>query len=262
MRIKKKIQLTFSGNVANVTFPDSWKSLTQEQLRYVYYALFTFPGVQANTYIFFRLTAMKVVRNITSFVVVDIKRGFFRRSRRAAIPKSQIEWAAGQLNWLHEPNSTPVRLEKIGCLHAIDAQWHGLRFEDYLIVENYYQGFLQTQDLELIRKAARYLYRPRFSFMASRVPAKDYELFAVMHWIASVKTAFAQAFPNFFRRVDTATSGTPDMAHVMNSQIRALTDGDITKEEKVFNMDCWRALTELDAKAKEYAEMKQKYGNK
>lgn len=262
MRIKKKIQLTFSGNVANVTFPDSWKSLTQEQLRYVYYALFTFPGVQANTYIFFRLTAMQVIRNLINHVVVDVKRGFFRRSRRVAIPKSQIEWAAGQLDWLHEPNSTPVRLEKIGSLHAIDCLWHGLRFEDYLIVENYYQGFLHTQDLELIRQAARYLYKPRFAVMASKVPAKDYELFAVMHWISSVKNAFADAFPNFFRRVDSTSSGAPDMVRVMNSQIRALTDGDITKEEHVLNMDCWRALTELDAKAKEYAEMKQKYGNK
>jgi hypothetical protein len=41
----------------------------------------------------------------------------------------------------------------------------------------------------------------------------------------------------------------------MNTQIRALTGGDITKEEQVLDMDCWRALTELDAKAKDYEEM-------
>ena len=41
----------------------------------------------------------------------------------------------------------------------------------------------------------------------------------------------------------------------MNTQIRALTGGDITKEREVLCMDCWRALTELDAKAKDYEEL-------
>ena len=39
--------------------------------------------------------------------------------------------------------------------------------------------------------------------------------------------------------------------------LRALTGGDITKEKEVLEMDCWRALTELDAKARDYEEMKQ-----
>ena len=45
----------------------------------------------------------------------------------------------------------------------------------------------------------------------------------------------------------------------MNAQIRALTDGDITKEDAVFERDCWRALTELDAKALEAEEFRKKY---
>ena len=42
----------------------------------------------------------------------------------------------------------------------------------------------------------------------------------------------------------------------MNAQIRALTGGDIIKEEAVLSMDTWRALTELDAKAKEVEDIK------
>ena len=42
----------------------------------------------------------------------------------------------------------------------------------------------------------------------------------------------------------------------MNAQIRVLTGGDITKEEAVLSMDTWRALTELDAKAKEVEDIK------
>jgi uncharacterized protein YbjQ (UPF0145 family) len=45
----------------------------------------------------------------------------------------------------------------------------------------------------------------------------------------------------------------------MNAEIRALTGGDITKEQAVLEMDCWRALTELNEKAREAQEFKKKY---
>ena len=48
----------------------------------------------------------------------------------------------------------------------------------------------------------------------------------------------------------------------MNAQIRALTKGDITKEKEVLHLDTWRALTELDALAKEAEEFNRKYPNK
>ena len=56
------------------------------------------------------------------------------------------------------------------------------------------------------------------------------------------------------------SSEIPDMRAVMNAQIRALTGGDITKEKEVMSMDCWRALTELNEKAREQQEFNQKYG--
>ena len=44
----------------------------------------------------------------------------------------------------------------------------------------------------------------------------------------------------------------------MNNQIRALTEGDVTKENEILALDTWRALTELDAKAREAEEFKLK----
>ena len=46
------------------------------------------------------------------------------------------------------------------------------------------------------------------------------------------------------------------LTEAMNTQIRALTKGDITKEQQVLQMDVHRALTELDAQAREYEELK------
>ena len=44
----------------------------------------------------------------------------------------------------------------------------------------------------------------------------------------------------------------------MQAQIRALTDGDVTKQQAVYNTDCWAALTELDNKAREAEEFKER----
>ena len=41
----------------------------------------------------------------------------------------------------------------------------------------------------------------------------------------------------------------------MDNQIRALTKGDVTKETEVLNTDTLRALTELNAMAREYQDL-------
>ena len=52
----------------------------------------------------------------------------------------------------------------------------------------------------------------------------------------------------------------PDLSRqpqeAMDAQIRALTKGDVTKEAEVLQLDTWRALTELNAQAKEYEELR------
>jgi hypothetical protein len=65
----------------------------------------------------------------------------------------------------------------------------------------------------------------------------------------------ADLFPHFFKP-GGAGDDSPDMRAIMDNQIRALTGGDITKEAEVLAMDTWRALTELNAKAKEAEDFK------
>ena len=67
---------------------------------------------------------------------------------------------------------------------------------------------------------------------------------------------------------DAATGGnllgSPSLSveDAMNAQLRALTKGDVTKEAEVLALDTHRALTELNAQAKEYKDFNAKYGNK
>lgn len=45
----------------------------------------------------------------------------------------------------------------------------------------------------------------------------------------------------------------------MLAQVRALTAGDVTKEQTVLNVDTWTALDELNSKAREARELEKIY---
>ena len=79
-------------------------------------------------------------------------------------------------------------------------------------------------------------------------------------WFSYVKKQFSKLFRHFFKPAPEGGK-TVNWLEQMNAQIRALTDGDITKERTVLDADCWRALTELDAKAREAEEFRRKYPN-
>lgn len=95
---------------------------------------------------------------------------------------------------------------------------------------------------------------------------KDYELLSIFYWWAGLKAMLSRRFPNFLQsspvegdvpQVDEMT-----LRRSMDSQIRALTKGDITKENTILSLPAVRALTELDALAREYEELNRKYPTK
>ena len=173
----------------------------------------------------------------------------------------QLVFAMQTLKFLGQFAPMPVRIARLQGAVAQPADLQGVAFSDYLALENLYQGFLHTQSYDCLSDMAHLLY-PKLSDKAVLSQA---ELLSVFYWFASVKLYFTKLFPNFFSAVPEGNGnllGTPSTAigetlrQAMNAQIRALTAGDITKEDRVLQMDCWRALTELDAKAKEAEEMR------
>ena len=78
----------------------------------------------------------------------------------------------------------------------------------------------------------------------------------VFLWFMWIKDNFSKSFPHLFK--PASEEGDYDMTEAMNAQIRALTGGDITKEKQIEKSDVWRALTELDAKAREAEELNDK----
>ena len=234
--------------VIDLSIPKSWQELPDKELRYVFRLLngsFTITQVKARCLL--RWAGMRVLRQEGALFVVRYKKQVF------PISALQITEAISNLEWLGDFPSYPVRLSRIGFHRAVRADLQNVTFEDFLTLDNLYQGYLQTQKAALLHDMALILYQARFIRLTKE------EATCIFYWFTSVKRYFASLFTHFFSTATDGEAFSPSYKQLqdnVNTQIRALTGGDITKEREVLRMDCWRALTELDAKAKDYNELK------
>ena len=243
----------------SISLPKSWEELTDEQL------LFFFRQV-ARDLPMNEVLALCVCKWAELVVLCHTDKHAYlikdkKSKRQVVLADWQVTFAARQLAFLESFAPMPVRIAVIGGASAVAADLQAVPFEDYLACENYYQGFLHTQSMECLAEMAHLLY-PKLSDKACLEKA---ELLSVFYWFASVKANFTRMFPHFFTNIPQEKSnllGSADLGvgeelrQAMNAQIRALTGGDITKEAAILQMDCWRALTELDAKAQEAQELR------
>ena len=226
----------------DITVPTSWSELTEQQKRYAFFLL------SSGHYSPDQVMSLCLIRW-----------GKLSQEQLEVLKPEQIAAFLPMMKWLLEIPDRPVCLEKIqGTETKENADFRGLRFEDYLLIEAKYQGYLHKKEISLLNDIAEVLYGKRLELS----PAEAYSVFL---WVASVKKLFASRFPHFFVPAPVGEEEESEAAiynrlrNARNMQIRALTKGDITKEKEIFEMDTWRALTELDAQAQEYEELKKQY---
>lgn len=259
-----------------LTSPTSWGEMTQEQLRYVLHLLATMDGdlVRIKTYMLCRFTGLEIGRSayrpmdgrIRKVFVCHYRTAWWRPASRFFLSAETVQGMIHQFDFIDQYDGMDVRLDTISGYRAVDDELHEYPFRDYLTAETYYQLSLSEEDIrkkaEYVEKLAVCLYRDYYGKAPSHIRLSAVEQLGTMMWFAHVKAVLAEEFPNFFRRTEGADAGDYDIISSRNAQIRALTEGDITKEALVLDMDCWRALAELDQKAREAREFKEKYGNK
>ena len=181
------------------------------------------------------------------------------------LKSEQVTAAIAALDWLDTPPDFPVRIPRIRRHDARPADFEGVPFERFIVCDNLYQGYLATQKDEMLDKLAAQLYD------CERIKLDAAERVSVFYWFAALKAFFARLFKHFFQPASQESedgnmfeqerSQYDMLREAVDAQIRALTKGDVTKEKEVLGLNTWRALTELDAQAREYQDMKRKYPN-
>ena len=245
-------------NTFNINVPTSWQQLTDCQLLFFFRQLATDKPMAEIQTLCLCQWANVLVRcrlDVGGYLVQHAK-------QQATLTLRQFVCAITALDYLKSFPPYPVRIRTIGKAAAIAADFQGVPFSTFISTDNYYQGFLHTHNTNLLRDAATLLY-PN----VKRKHLTTAHCLSIFYWLASLKQYLARLFPHFL----TPCAPTPTnllgetlsiadkVRHAMNAQIRALTSGDITKEQAVLAMDTWRALTELDAKAKEAEEIRKTY---
>lgn len=248
----------------SISLPTSWSELSQRQLRQVFMAL---AGVaphqwmQAAARCVLRWGGFRIVCPYGRYYLISIRNA--KRITRNATPPTLImdtqefTFACLTLEWMSTVPDTPMRIDSIdGAVAMPEDPTDVMTFEQWLACENYYQGYHATQDNSLLREMAAILYRkPDIRISPS-------EEISIFYWWAALKGLISDRFPNFFKPVSPQSAQPPtqdDILISVNSQIRALTRGDITKEAQILEMSAARALTELDAQAREYGELNKKF---
>ena len=248
----------------DIKLPTRWEELTQKQLRYLF-------GLIAQGYSIDEVKAFCLFRwNKITILHRYGDNGYMckKGKQRFVITALQVAQAIAALDWIKTLPATPIRLERIGRLRAIAADFQGVPFETFIICDNLYQGYISTQDDRLLDEMAHHLYRSKYFSLIIRLSPAD--RISVFYWFASLKAMFSREFRNFLQPATSDNANLLDsdrsqyeiLTAAVNAQIRALTKGDVTKEKEVLALDTWRALTELDALAREYQELNSKYPSK
>jgi hypothetical protein len=234
----------------NISLPTSWQSLSDRQLIFFFRQLSrNLPFSQILTLCLLRWGNLRILGKQDGNYLVKQRA---KPKSEAALSLWQIHDATNSLAYLQTFPTTPVRLTTIGKAEALQADFQGVPFSTFIAVDNYYQGFLQTQQYDLLKQAASLLY-PNVTLKRLSTA----HCLMVFYWITALKQYLSRLFPHFLQSAPKesdnllGSSNNETIRSAVNAQIRALTGGDITKEAAVLAMDTWRALTELDAKASE-----------
>ena len=236
--------------ILNISIPKSWQELPDKELRFVFRLLQgNYSLAQIKTLCLLRWGHLKVVRREGAVFIMRYQKKIY------PLTAKQISESTEALAWLGDFPQYPVRVSRIGIHRPVRADFQNVSFGDFLALDNLYQGFLQTQKPELLHDMALVMYQTK------HIHLSKVEQINIFYWFTSLKRWFANMFSHFFKMEQAGENGSTmlsfkELQQNMNTQIRALTGGDITKEHEVLAMDCWRALTELEAKAIDYEDMK------
>lgn len=253
MKTKKKTPPIF---LLDLTVPTSWEQMQPDQIELWAKLAARLSPEKAQIYFVLHLLDLSVMELSREGVLisqgVDSKKS--RSSRLITeLSTDQLAIAVASIDFLLSPPQQALKIDYVGRWRLISNDLIGVPFERYLMAENYFQSYLNTQNNIALREMLSVLCTEEID-----ADLTLHEEYLAVLWYASVKMQLSSMFADLLRpsSVDNPPSS-EDMRGAMDAQIRALTGGDITKEPAILSADTWRALTELNAKAREANDYKQ-----
>lgn len=266
--------------------PRGWEALTDSQLRDVYRLMgrgLTYIDIQTRLLLKWggiRIEGMDPEREGQHHI--SVKRECVRcgepetAGRRGrlhlTVTSDEMHSLVKSLDWLREIPKRPVRPSRVRGRMVRGLMLEGMTFEDFIVIDNRLQGWIMSNSHEQLAALTDMLFPPKRMLRLRRrlirrePPNTGWLGTAAVQWIISVKLALARLYPNFLKPTGKGESrngprlgeSRESVMSRVDAQLRALTKGDITKEDAVRRMPYIRALAELDALARESEELRER----
>lgn len=252
----------------NLKIPQRYDQLTVKQLEYVAWLFLTEPlKNEFLTKAFIKLSGLKIM---SEPLIIDDKYNKLvqyvrlKGEKPFIISIEEISSMALKLEWLQNIDEcNPVRWIK---MHArVNNKLYGITFRQYFTAENYYLAYSETKKDEYLNALVASLYtRPweKFSDHKVRKRAKRFtsinkaRKYSVFLFYGGIRVFLKRQYPHLF--VSGSNKGKIDMKEQLHAQLRALSKGNITENDRILNSPVHDALSELNALLKEHEEMKKK----
>lgn len=264
---------TSSADTWQLSLPERWEQLPQRSLREFLTLLAQgLTDKELTTRLFYQWAGATQLSTSTApdgspLVVLAINAPGSRQPQTALVPLRTLVAAIMQLEWLtHTDTMPPVRLDRAECgREALDPQLHRLTLGEYILADRAHQQYAATHDAAHAHRLCTLLYQqPTHGGKHAAPSFTAAEMLGATLWFSAVKRLLTSRFPDLLRPAapqGQAADERPPFdpwAHQQeaDNMVRLLTGGDITKEEQVLGASVWRALTELNAKAREARQLR------
>lgn len=271
MKIKKVTRRSSLDNpkeqpkVFEIKLPTSWDELTDKQLYFLLGYRTMAKGMEVEMAMFRQCSGLIISKLFNGVRVAKYPNG----GEAFELTDAVCNEIAEELSWvLERPKFSSPRLI---CLWdgvtTINPLLQGVPFSTYLKLENLWQSLLQIENnsggdynetqRKIFRAMVDIIYQGNKDWLEP-LHGRDGLTHSLIYWFVDLHELFYKKWPHLFKQPSSTDGLGVSPEEVMNAEIRALTAGDITKEEIVLQSDTWRALTELNEKAREAQEFKDK----
>lgn len=268
MKIKKLTRRSSLDNqkpkIVEIKLPTSWDELTDKQLYFLLGYRTIAKGMETEMAMFRKCSGLTISKLFNGVRVAKFPGG-----EAFELTDATCNEIAEELSWMLErPKFSSPRLicfwEGVATINPL---LQGVPFSTYLKLENLWQSLLQVESdsggdynetqRKIFRAMVDIIYRGNKDWLEP-LHGRDGLTHSLIYWFVDLHELFYKKWPHLFKQSSNTDGLGVSPEEVMNAEIRALTAGDITKEEVVLQSDTWRALTELNEKAREAQEFKDK----
>ncbi|MDE6237841.1 MAG: hypothetical protein K2M45_08240 [Muribaculaceae bacterium] len=243
----------------NQTLPTSFESCSPKLADFILSVISAadIDEVTAKFIIWARICKVRIIGHAPSpgIYLAEIK------GKAQLISAEDVALELRNLNWIFQPLPRPWRPKRIAGRRPLHADLREIHFGQFLAIQNLFSGYIITKRRDILAQ----LINEISSEWRTCRSVSDRDELAVLMWLAAVNNKNAADYPFLFSSSSEDNSLADDSApspdkirDSMNAQIRALTKGDVTKERRILEISVDRALTELNAIAREAAELKAK----